>query len=124
MSLHLPSGRALIRIALGCCLFFAATFPATVAADPLKYTDPEVTAYVKALAQFRDQYLVAVNAAKHGDDRAMRRMNGELPEWQDKAIRLVDKLEPNETTRFTDFVTQCGQAMMDAAYGISKLHAG
>jgi hypothetical protein len=122
MSMRLPSGRGLIRIALGCCIFFTAAFPETMAADPLKYTDPEVTAYVKALGQFRDRYLAAVNAAKHGDDREMKRMDGELPEWQEKAIRLVDKLEPSETKRFTEFVTQCGQTMMDAAYGFTRAH--
>ncbi len=124
MSTRLLSGRGLSRIALGCSLFFIAIFPPGLRADPLKYTDPEVTAYVKALAQFRDRYLAAVNTAKNGDDREVKRLDREFPAWQEKATRLVDKLEPNETERFTEFVTRCGQTMMDAAYGISTMHAG
>jgi hypothetical protein len=111
--------RGKARIALALCFFFIIGFPARTRADP-KFTDPEVTAYVKALGQFRDRYLAAVIAARHGDDREMKRMDAELPSWQERAIRLVDKLQPSETKRFTEYVTQCGQTMMDAAYGFSK----
>jgi hypothetical protein len=119
MLICLARGRGPTRLALALCLFSTIAFAARAVADP-RFTDPEVTAYVKALGQFRDRYLDAVKAARHGDDRGMKRMDAELPAWQEKAIRLLDKLEPGETKRFTEYVTQCGQTMMDAAYGFSN----
>jgi hypothetical protein len=114
-----PSGWALAAL----CLVSILILPARLEADPA-FTDPEVTAYVKALSDFRDRYMAAVTAAKQGDESTLKRMDAQFPQYQEKAIRLLDKLRPDETKRYTEYVTGCGQAMVDAAYGLGLKRAG
>ena len=92
--------------------------PARLEADP-QFADPEVNAYVKTLSDFRDRYMVAVTAAKNGDERDLKRMDAQFPPLQQKAIRLLDKLRPDETQRYTDYVTACG-----AGHGGCRLWPG
>jgi uncharacterized membrane protein YccC len=117
------AGAGLARAAAALCLVFIIGFPSrTLADEPLKFSDPQVTAYLRELARFRDQYLAAVAAAKHGDNAELKRLDTQFPALQDKAVRLLDKLEPAATKRFTEYVARCGQTMMDAAYGLSETH--
>ena len=88
-----------------------------------KFIDPAVNAYIKELTQFKDRYVAAVVAARHGDDRALKRMDAAFPELQAKAVLLFDKLEPGETKRFTEYVTACGQTMVDAAYELGPVRS-
>jgi hypothetical protein len=105
------------------CLACLAIQPTRVEAEP-PFADPEVNAYVKTLSDFRDRYMTAVTAARNGNDSDLKRMNAQFPQLQQKAIRLLDKLRPDETQRYTDYVTGCGQAMVDAAYGLGLKRAG
>jgi hypothetical protein len=117
---RLPAGRT---IAVLCLAFIMMILPARVDAEP-QFAAPEVNAYVKTLSDFRDHYLAAVTAARNGDERDLKRMDAQFPQLQQKAIRLLDKLRPDETQRYTDYVTGCGQAMVDAAYGLGLKRSG
>jgi hypothetical protein len=108
-----------MMLALLCLGMFVAFPPRMLADDWPKFADPEVTAYVKALALFRDRY---VAAAKRGDDRQLKLMDAQFTDFQKQATRLVDKLEPSETKLFTEYVTACGQTILDAAYGFGQPH--
>jgi hypothetical protein len=115
-----PAGWAMAAL---CLAFIMTVLPARLEAEP-PFADPEVNAYVKALSDFRDRYMTAVTAARNGDERDLKRLDAQFPQLQQKAIRLLDKLRPDETKRYTEYVTGCAQAMVDAAYGLGLKRAG
>lgn len=109
---------AALAVVASCCLFTVTSLADARWGPPPKFNDPEVTAYVQDLARFRDRYLAAVVAARRGDDREMKRLDAEVPQWQQRATRLLEKVQPGETKRYTQFVTRCGQTMVDAMLGV------
>ena len=116
---RVPAGLA----AAAFCLAAIVSWPTALQAEP-KFADPEVNAYVKALSDFRDRYMSAVAAAKHGDESELKRLDAQFPQLQARAIRLMDKLRPDETQRYTEYVTDCAQAMVDATYGLGPKRSG
>ena len=112
--------RLTIRLCLAVCVFAALSLPNRLPADPpVKFSDPDVTAYVKKLGRFCDLYVAAARAAQHGDASRLRQMDAQIPQLQAQAVRMAEKLQPGETKAFTEYISQCGQTMMDAAYGLT-----
>ncbi len=107
------------RTALALCVVLTAIFPGRLrAVPPPKFSEPDVNAYVEALGHFRDHYVAVARAARHGDKKQLKKMEAEIPQWQEKAIVLLDQLQPGETKPFTEYVSLCGLTMMDAAFGM------
>ena len=107
-----------LRICMALCIVLTALAPIRTRGDDApKFRDPEVMAYVHALADFRDRYVSAARASRQGDDREIKQLDAALPAFQEKAVHLFDKLQPSETRRFTEYVNRCGQTMVDAALG-------
>jgi hypothetical protein len=78
------------------------------------FSDPDVTAFVKTYAQFVDDYLVAYQAVKAGDNTKITALQAKLPALQSQAAQVAGKVKPEETTKFQTFVTACAQKLVDA----------
>ncbi len=88
----------------------------TLAADDLpKFSDPEVTAYVKAYSDFTDQYIAASKAAKAGDNSKMASLEAKTQEMAKSSDTLAVKLKPEETEKFTEFLSKCAEKMVNAS---------
>ena len=100
-----------------CVAALALTFAGqALAGDDLpKFTDPEVTAYVKAYSEFTDQYIAAAKAAKAGDNSKMAGLDAKTQQLQGMTDKLTTKLKPEETEKFTEFLTKCAEKMMNAS---------
>ena len=105
------AGRAL------CIASLALTFAGqALAGDDLpKFSDPEVTAYVKTYSEFTDQYIAATKAAKSGDNSKMAGLDAKTQELQNMSDKLSTKLKPEETEKFTEFLSKCAEKMVNAS---------
>ena len=85
------------------------------AAEPLPvFTNPEVTAYVKAYTEYTEQCVAAALAAKKGDTSKMSVLDTRARELRTMTDGLAAKLRPEETDRFTDYLTDCAQRVANA----------
>ena len=111
-----------------CCLALAVFAVASVARaqDVPKFTDPDVTAFVKTYGEFADQYAAIMKdymaAMKSGDTTKMQAssqkvqgLQGKTMELQTESSKLTTKLKPEETQKFTAYLQACAQKMADAA---------
>ena len=100
-------------IILGLGLALAA--PAFADEDLPKFTDPDVTAYIKAYAEFIDQYIAAAKAAKAGDTSKMAGVDAKNQELQKMSEKLAPKLKPEEVERFSDYLSKSTERMANAS---------
>jgi hypothetical protein len=80
-----------------------------------KFTDPEVTAYVKSYAEFTEQYIAATKAAKAGDNSKLAGVDATSQKLQAMSGGFATKLRPEETEKFTDFLSRCAEKMVNAS---------
>ncbi len=109
------------------CLAFAflAFASITRADDVPTFSDPAVTAFARDYNAFVDQYIVIMkdylSAAKANDTAKMQAAQAKMQTFQTQAMdlqtkgsSLQGKLKPEETKKFTDYVSACVKKMTDA----------
>jgi hypothetical protein len=79
------------------------------------FSEPEVNAFVKTYSEFADEYVVAYEALKAGDNSKMQALQSKSAELETESAKLAGKLKPNETERFNAFVTSCAQRISSVA---------
>ena len=94
--------------------------------DVPAFSDPDVTAYVKAYGEFTDHYSVNMKQymadMKGGDTTKMQadaaKMQADQAKAQDlatKSATISGKVKPDETQKFSEYLQKCAQKMADAA---------
>jgi methionine synthase II (cobalamin-independent) len=73
------------------------------------FSEPEVNAFVKSYAQFADDYVVAYQAMKAGDNSKLQALHARAPALQQEAAQMSGKLKPDETATFSTFISKCVQ---------------
>jgi hypothetical protein len=86
-----------------------------LADDLPTFTDPDVNNFVKTYAQFVDDYIVALQAAKTGDNSKLADVQTKAGQLQSQATQAAGKLKPDESEKFQKFVASCSQKIVDAA---------
>jgi hypothetical protein len=86
-----------------------------LADDLPSFTDPDVNTFVKTYAQFVDDYITALKAAKTGDNSKLAGVQTKAGELQSQATQAAGKLKPDESEKFQKFVAACSQKIVDAA---------
>ena len=95
---------------------FALTLTGRILADEIPtFTEPEVNTFVKSYAQFADDYVVASKAIKAGDGSKIQELQSKSTELQAEAIKMMGKLKPEESDKFSTFITGCAQRISAAA---------
>ncbi len=83
---------------------------------PPVFNDPEVTAYVKAYAEYTDDYVAAATAAARTHDTGkLNALEPRARDLQTVAGKIALKIRPEETERFTEYLTDCAQRMTNAS---------
>jgi hypothetical protein len=101
-------------------LTFAAVFSvfaltARAFADDLpSFSDPDVNAFIKTYAQFVDDYVTALKAAKTGDNSKLADVQTKAGALQTQATQAAGKLKPDESDKFQKFVAACSQKIVEA----------
>jgi hypothetical protein len=96
--------------------FSVFTFSARALADDLPtFSDPDVNTFVKTYAQFVDDYITAIKAAKTGDNSKLADVQTKAGTLQTQATQAAGKLKPDESDKFQKFVATCSQKISDAA---------
>jgi len=96
--------------------FSVFTFSARALADDLPtFSDPDVNTFVKTYAQFVDDYITAIKAAKTGDNSKLADVQTKAGKLQSQATQAAGKLKPDESDKFQKFVATCSQKITDAA---------
>jgi len=91
-------------------------FSARALADDLPtFSDPDVNTFVKNYAQFVDDYITALKAAKTGDNSKLAGVQTKAGELQGQATQAAGKLKPDESDKYQKFVATCSQKITDAA---------
>jgi|SRR5580704_6625792 hypothetical protein len=84
-------------------------------ADDLpSFADPDVNTFVKTYAQFVDDYITALKAAKAGDTSKLAGVQTKATDLQSQATLAAGKLKPDESDKFQKFVATCSQKITDA----------
>jgi hypothetical protein len=78
------------------------------------FSDPDVNTFVKTYAQFVDDYITALKAAKSGDNSKLAGVQTKAGELQTQATQAAGKLKPDESDKFQKFVADCSQKIVDA----------
>jgi len=95
--------------------FSVFTFSAPALADDLPtFSDPDVNTFVKTYAQFVDDYITALKAAKTGDNSKLADVQTKAGALQTQATQAAGKLKPDESEKFQKFVATCSQKITDA----------
>jgi hypothetical protein len=95
--------------------FSVFAFTARAFADDLPtFSDPDVNTFVKTYAQFVDDYITALKAAKAGDNSKLAGVQTKAGELQTQATQATGKLKPDESEKFQKFVASCSQKIVDA----------
>src|SRR5258708_27071344 len=88
--------------------FSVFTFSARALADDLPpFSDPDVNTFVKTYAQFVDDYITAIKAAKTGDNSKLADVQTKAGTLQSQATQAAGKLKPDESGNFQQFVVTC-----------------
>jgi hypothetical protein len=83
--------------------------------DVPTFADPDVTTFVKTYAQFVDDYVTALKAAKAGDNSKLADVQTKAGTLQSQATQAAGKLKPDESDKFQKFVAACSQKIVDAS---------
>ena len=95
--------------------FLVFALGARALADDLPtFSDPDVNSFVKTYAQFVDDYIDALKAAKSGDNSKLGNVQSKAGELQTQATQAAGKLKPDESDKFQKFVATCSQKIVDA----------
>src|SRR4051794_37621521 len=68
-----------------------------LAEDVPTFSDPDVNTFVKSYAQFVDDYIIALKAAKVGDNSKLADVQTKAGELQGQASQAAGKLKPDES---------------------------
>jgi hypothetical protein len=85
-----------------------------LADDLPTFSDPDVNTFVKTYAQFVDDYVTALKAAKTGDNSKLAGVQTKAGELQSQATQAAGKLKSDESEKFQKFVAVCSQKIVDA----------
>jgi hypothetical protein len=97
-------------------VFSVFAFTARVFADDLPtFSDPDVNTFVKTYAQFVDDYVTALKAAKTGDNSKLAGVQTKATELQTQATNAAGKLKADESDKFQKFVATCAQKIVAAS---------
>jgi hypothetical protein len=97
-------------------VFSVFAFTTRVFADDLPtFSDPDVNTFVKSYAQFVDNYIEALKAAKTGDNSKLANVQTKATELQAQATQATGKLKADETETFQKFLTTCTAKITDAS---------
>ncbi len=111
--MKLPSLRRLACLACAGALSLVFAVAAS-ALDVPKFSDPDVTAFAKAYAEFAQESVVAVKAAAAGDNSKAEALAAKAQAIQEKAATVSAKVKPEEAEKFQKFMLECVQLMTDA----------
>jgi hypothetical protein len=107
-----PLRLAALSLAIAFSVF---ALSARALADDLPaFSDPDVNSFVKTYAQFVDDYIDALKAAKSGDNSKLANVQTKAGELQTQASQAAGKLKPDESDKFQKFVAACSQKIVDA----------
>src|SRR5258705_3562797 len=85
--------------------FSVFAFSARALADDLPtFSDPDVNTFVKNYAQFVDDYITALKAAKTGDNSKLAGVQTKAGEHQGQATQAAGKLKPDESEQAQQLV--------------------
>ena len=106
------------------CRFFAplsalllSLLPLQVRADELpKFSDQDVTDFVKSYAEFVTKYIQAYQSAKTGNKSAFDEVKTKVTQLQGKVSSVAEKLKskPEEVQRDEEFIATYTEKMIDA----------
>jgi len=99
----------LIRKTIGASLLALSLTSQLFADDIPTFSEPEVNTFVKAYAQFADDYVAAYQAMKAGDNSKLQALQAKAPELQQEAAQMVGKVKPDEAATFNTFIMKCAQ---------------
>jgi hypothetical protein len=83
--------------------------------DVPTFSDPDVNTFVKSYAQFVDDYVTALKAAKAGDNSKLANVQTKAGSLQSQATQAAGKLKADESDKFQKFVAACSQKIVDAS---------
>jgi hypothetical protein len=83
--------------------------------DVPTFSDPDVNTFVKTYAQFVDDYVTALKAAKSGDNSKLADVQTKATDLQTQATQAAGKLKADESEKFQKFVAACSQKIVDAS---------
>jgi len=96
-------------------VFSVFALTARVFADDVPtFSDPDVNTFVKSYAQFVDDYVAALKAAKTGDNSKLSGVQARAGDLQSQATQASGKLKADENAKFQAFVATCTQKITDA----------
>jgi peptidoglycan hydrolase CwlO-like protein len=106
------------------CRFFApllalllSLLPLQVRADELpKFSDQDVTDFVKSYADFVTKYIQAYQSAKTGNKSAFDQVKTQVVQLQGKVASVAEKLKskPEEVQKYEEFIATYTEKMIDA----------
>jgi hypothetical protein len=102
-------------VALATVLSVFALTARVFADDVPMFSDPDVNTFVKSYAQFVDDYVAALKAAKTGDNSKLASVQAKAGDLQSQATQASGKLKADENAKFQAFVATCTQKISDAA---------
>jgi hypothetical protein len=82
--------------------------------DIPQFSDPDVTAFVKAYAQFTSDYIDACKAVKTGDSSKMTALQSKAPELQAQASQMAGKVKADEAPKFQAFISDSTKKIVAA----------
>jgi uncharacterized coiled-coil DUF342 family protein len=91
--------------------------PLQARADELpKFSDQDVTNFVKSYAEFVTKYIQAYQSAKTGNKSAFDEVKTKVVELQGKVASVAEKLKskPEEVQRYEEFIATYTEKMIDA----------
>lgn len=115
------------RTVLLCSVIAAFAATGIVRADDVPtFSDPDVTAYVKAYGEFADHYSADMKdymaATKSGDTAKMQAAAAKMQpdsakaqEMSTKTATISGKVKPDEVQKFSGYLQKCAQKMADAS---------